>query len=324
MQRLGLIFILLSNVAYGGVMSKLKGKGTRPPLLADEQTLIGGKIAPKDHYPEVIYIVSSGARCTATVVGPRTILTAAHCVRDGGSIEEKAMFVHDQEVFDAQCTHHPKYDQEGYSYDFALCKTNSEVRVKYASIDTQPPALGEAVTLMGYGCVNPRNQDGSGGGNGGNDGKLRYGNAKVVVLPGGGIGGGQYFHTTGSVALCFGDSGGPSMRKMSNPAAESHMVNGVNSRGNIRSRSLLSSTFLPGFQNWAKAWADNNRVSICGINRTCVSSQPPKPECKRERKRVRRYSSALDKWKGKLEQCENADAASAEWDLIITDEELQQ
>ena len=318
MHKVVLTYLLMAGTVYGGIFKKKEKDSPMP----DEQTLIGGEIAKPGDYPEVVYILSEGSRCTATIVGPRTILTAAHCVRDSGSIEDVATFVHDQEVFQATCSHHPQYT-DSYSYDFALCKTNSEMKVKYASIDTQAPAIGDHVTLMGYGCTNPRDQDGEGGGNGGNDGKLRYGDAKVTLLPGNGVGGGQYFYTTGSVALCFGDSGGPSMREIKDPKKDQHLVNGVNSRGNIRSRSLLSSTYLPGFQNWAKAWAMNKRVSICGINRTCTHSQPPRPECKRERDRVKRYSSALDRWRDKLEQCEaNGGASTTEWDIIITDEDL--
>lgn len=293
--------------------------------LAKEQVLIGGIEAKPGDFPEVVYISSGRSRCSATIVGPNVILTAAHCTQDGGTIRPAskkkkapmyAEFMLNQQVFQAVCHHHPDYKSK-YSYDFALCKTRERMDVKYAFIAEKAPTIGENINLLGFGCVNPRDNQG-GGGNGGNDGKLRYGTAKVTQVDNGtnGTGGGQYFFTIDSTALCFGDSGGPSMELIKDPKNERHFVNGVNSRGDIRRRSLLSSTFMMGFQAWAKAWALTYKTKICGIHENCsVIDEPdpdpkpdPKPDpdrdkCIEERYKVWKYNKLLNEWEKKLDHC---------------------
>lgn len=280
--------------------------------LADP-VLIGGKIAKPGEFPEVVYISSGRSRCSATIVGPNVILTAAHCIQDGGEIFP-AEFVIQQQAFKAKCMHHPEYSTR-YSFDFALCKTKQPIEgIKPATISKIAPEVGKKASLMGFGCINPRRPDG--GADGGNDGKLRWGNALVTQIDNGvnGVGGGQYFYTSDETSLCFGDSGGPAMLPLSNPKAEAHYVIGVNSRGNIVDRSLLSSTFMDGFQNWAKAYAMSNDVEICGINKDCINGNPdpdpdPRPdprddECIEERYYVWLYGKRLDQWKNKLDICQ--------------------
>ena len=266
-------------------------------LLANTPTLIGGKVAKPGEFPEVVYISSGRSRCSAVIVGnnPGVILTAAHCIDDQGDIFP-AEFVVNQQAFKARCTHHPDY-AEKYSFDFALCTTRKAIDVKPASIAKDPVELGEKVTLMGFGCTQPRKPDGSQD-PGGNDGKLRYGDSPVTQLPKDSPAGGyQYFYTQSEVALCFGDSGGPAMRKIDDPKNDDHIVLGINSRGNIRTLSLLSSTFLPGFRTWAEAYAIANQVEICGINKDCKSK--PNPKCEREKKKI-------EQWKKRLEQCKQS------------------
>src|SRR5262245_34474249 len=48
----------------------------QPDIGMDEQAIVNGR--PTDERPEVGIITNSG--CTATLVAPRVILTAAHCV----------------------------------------------------------------------------------------------------------------------------------------------------------------------------------------------------------------------------------------------------
>lgn len=280
--------------------------------LGNEQTLIGGKIAKPGMWPEVVYITNGKGACTATVVGPNVILTAAHCVKDGGDIRP-LNFVIEQTVYQAKCTHHPMY-KDKYSYDFALCKVNSNIDVQYASIANEGPELDKDIMLMGYGCIKK-------GGGSGNDGKLRYGKAKVTALPSDTYNhaGGQYFYTKGSSALCFGDSGGPAM--LAN--TKKHIVIGVNSRGNIKDWSLLSSTFLNGFRDFASDFENKNNVEICGISKNCLGNKSdddsddnndnddePKDNkpCrffKYYQKKVDYYNKKLLKYKGKLEECKN-------------------
>lgn len=267
-----------------------------------DPTLIGGQIAKRGHYPEVVYISAGRSRCSATIVGERTLLTAAHCIKDGGEVWP-AEFVVDQEVFKAKCDHHPDYDND-YTYDYALCKISKDLKPKkYGIIAKAGPEMNEKVLLMGYGCTDPRNENGEGGGTGGNDGKLRYGAAEVTMLP---YDSNAHFHTVGESALCFGDSGGPAMEYMKNPEDSEHYVLGVNSMGDIRVRSLISSTYLDGFRSWAKAWAVAEKTEICGINADCRAKNPPQFPglCLRSKFKVKWYTWKLEKWQKRLDKCE--------------------
>lgn len=278
------IFIILSFFLFSEIS------------LSNEQTLIGGKLAKPGEFEDVLYISSGRSRCSAAAVSKNVILTAAHCIEDGRDIFPAAQFMMNQTVFRATCTHHPLY-KDKYSYDFALCKTDQEIDVMPATIARDPVELGEQIVLMGFGCTNPRRPDGSGGN--GADGRLRWGYSPVIQLPKDSPAGGfQYFYTKSGSSLCFGDSGGPAMRYMEDPKSSFHEIVGCNSRGNIVDLSLLSSTFLPGFQNWALAWATANEVEICGINKLCGGSVP---ECPREKEKI-------EKWKDRLRQCQESGA----------------
>jgi len=268
---------------------------------ANEQTLIGGKVAKPGEFPEIVYISSGRSRCSAAVISDRVLITAAHCIDDQGEIFP-ADFVVNQQAFRALCTHHPEYAQK-YSFDFALCKTKKDIDVKPASIGSEVVEIAEQVVLSGFGCTKPRKPDGSQD-PGGNDGKLRWGLSPVTRLPQDSPAGGyQYFYTESEVALCFGDSGGPAMKKIVDPKSEEHVIVGTNSRGNIRTLSLLASTFLPGFRNWAKAWATTNNVDICGVTKDCNAN--PEPKCEREKQKIK-------EWQKRLEQCKESDAETTD------------
>src|SRR5262245_54831417 len=63
----------------GGISMKsveaLGQSGTGPKV-------IGGRPAKSSDWPASFYSSAEGARCTATLVGPRAMLLAAHCVGD--------------------------------------------------------------------------------------------------------------------------------------------------------------------------------------------------------------------------------------------------
>jgi hypothetical protein len=212
-----------------------------------EDVLIGGRPANPAHWPASVYISSGGSRCSATVVGKWVVLTAAHCVNDGGRIQ----FNLGPNRFSGSCKHHPNY-KRNKTADFALCKMSKPMMgLPYESIATkQPYAIGDTLLLTGYGCTR-------GGGGGGNDGIFRIGEAKVTRAPKGGN-----YDTVleKGAALCFGDSGGAGFVIK----GDKRLVFGVNSRGDIATTSFLSSTWFG--DSWMGDWANNNKVKICGLH----------------------------------------------------------
>ena len=226
-----------------------------------DEMLIGGRPALKGEFPEIIYISSGAARCSAVLVSDQVIITAAHCVKDQGEIgpvsSKQVDFVHEQIVYTAVCSQAPLYRDQIEDHDFALCKTDKRLTIKPASVSKIAPKIGSKILLTGYGCI-----DGKNGGRGGNDGILRIGKAKVTKLP---EKKDHWFYTEDVSALCFGDSGGPAMLSKK----EKHKVIGINSRGNIKKLSLLTALFTIESIEFMESYAQENQVDICGITKNC-------------------------------------------------------
>ncbi len=225
-----------------------------------QPTLINGRPASPGEYPEIVQIQTGNALCTATLIGPRVILTAAHCAGTGAI----SKFRYDGQDFEAVMTRSPLYP--GVDHDIALGLVNKSISVRYADIGGTP-GLSEDIILTGYGCT-------SGDGNG-SDGILRVGISTVVGFDG-------YDFITKRLdgsALCFGDSGGPSYVDMDDPFVERHTLLGVNSKGNIIDTSLITRTDHPDSGDFLRSWSDENNVDICGINRNCAENPEPAPGC---------------------------------------------
>ncbi len=242
--------------------------------------LLGGSRVDSRAFPEILYIEVGHGRCSATVVGPNVILTAAHCVE--GTDGEIAPFHHprtfevslpfpmvDPEedgietqfhgdgAFTAQCYIHPQYYIRS-DYDFALCIATRTFD-RYATLAKSGPAVGDRVILAGYGCTR---SDGSGG----NNGSLRMGPTMVTKVPDK-RNRDIWFYTHDSTALCWGDSGGPALHH------QSHEVLGVNSRGDIRTLSLLSAVYVYGARQWFREFEGRFDVGICGLSLKCVNGE---------------------------------------------------
>lgn len=236
-----------------------------------DERLINGAPADKADWPASVYASMGNSRCTATVVGERALLIAAHCVSNGGTASFKA----GDRQYSAKCTHAPDYDRATWdahrtaimlgqvpavevrnsTADWCLCVVSQPVTgISYENVNQDPSRhrTGEELTMTGYGCVRP-------GGGGGNDGTYRIGQARITQLPSGSS---NDIVTKGGAALCFGDSGGPAFYVQ----GQSRWVVSVNSRGNIRDTSYLSSVSTSPARSFFADWASRNGVLICGIH----------------------------------------------------------
>jgi hypothetical protein len=218
--------------------------------------LIGGVVANPTEYTASVRISSGNSSCTATVVGKRTVITAAHCVSNGGTIR----FAAAGKNYSAACSHHQNYRQNSTA-DWALCKTNADVTgIAFEIVNTKPDLLkqGANIQLSGYGCRQA-------GGRGGSDGRYRIGDSNIVRVPAPTSTNHDIVTRGQGAALCFGDSGGPAFLYLDSDRKERVLI-GVNSRGDIRTTSYLSSVSQATAITWMKAWADTNAVEICGIS----------------------------------------------------------
>ena len=233
-----------------------------PSSLSLSENLIGGKIDTVGKFPEVVWIRSGKYVCTASIVGPRVLLTAAHCTDSTGEVipvshSPNYEFTFKKEQYTAQCMSAPYYSGNVGDQDFSLCKINKRIDVNYAIISMKGPRIGEKIVLMGFGCLE------RGGGVDGNDGKLRYGESIVTRKSSDDY---YSFHAESKTVLCYGDSGAPAYKRI---RGKTHYIYGVNSRSDLQSLSLLTATHHPDSIEFMRDFARTNKVKICGINTFC-------------------------------------------------------
>lgn len=137
--------------------------------------------------------------CTATVIGQRTLLTAAHCVDGKWPVYFNAGGPNPRQYVAESATMHPQY-QGGNVADLAV------IRLTEAVIDIAPlrlanlqPRLSELVTLVGYGKSSEAGE---------------YGTKRIAQNKIGRVSA-QTFSVYGASGgygnVCDGDSGGPSL-----------------------------------------------------------------------------------------------------------------
>lgn len=255
-------FILLALLSFTA-QAKVQWTGERYERVFDpepqEPALIGGIVVDPADWPNSVWV----GNCSATVVGEQALAVACHCMRNGATIS----FTKNSTRYSAKCTHHPEY-RGNDTADWALCKIDKVVDGgKYEVVNADPNLVrvGDTVTDSGYGCVKW---------GGGIDGRFRIGDVAVSRVP---QGRDYDLITRGNVALCSGDSGGASFKRFPDG---SRVVLGVNSRSNTTTTSFMPLWGLATAQTWAKQWASQNGVSICGIHASakgCRGAKPPLP-----------------------------------------------
>lgn len=228
----------------------MKDVGSLPTPDVSPQ-VIGGESANPANWPAtLIFRNQTGGGCTATVIGPRVVLTAAHCIENGAN----GRVTVGKTTTDVVCNHHGDYPAR-ISADFALCLLSAVLpRLPYEKVnmDSSLPQQATKLRLLGYGCLTQGGGDRS-------FGALFQGWADVVNRED------LYAVTQGGAALCFGDSGGGAFA-YSSPAETKRVLVAVNSRGDVSRYSWVSTTGSASFSNWARSWAANNNVTICGMH----------------------------------------------------------
>lgn len=226
--------------------------------------------------------------CTATLVGSRTLLTAAHCVgtvpiitvRRGGN------------SWTATCQRHETYTPDWTggcgrggncptSADYALCLIDGEPnfpKQERLNINPQVVSIGGLVQLLGFGCtVKP----GVGGSTFERE-VLSSGWGRITRLPSGQD---NYFDTSwdltganqpvpanvaGGANVCPGDSGGavylaarnmPGVRSIVGIASRVGTANGL-----VTGPSYLSAMATPAARSFFDKW--KRQTDLCGVSET--------------------------------------------------------
>lgn len=226
-----------------------------------EARVINGVEVPKGMFSEVVVVKSDGAACTATIVGQRALIAAAHCFRAGSTVE----FEVGGTTYTGKGFRHPEYPQK--DVDVSLVVVDQAINGVAPATIGSTVAVGDRVFLLGFGCT-------TAGGGGGNDKVLRMGESVVTSV------GDTDFITrkpSGGV-LCFGDSGGPTLAK----EAGKFRVVGVNSKGNIQDTNYSTYLALPRIQRFLMDTAKQEGIDICGVTKSCEGVLPGVPHFKKQ------------------------------------------
>ena len=173
--------------------------------LVANQSIVGGTLAQAD--PEVFMlqweVFGIPNMCSATLIGERTLLTAAHCV-DGDFRFRAVNAAHGRnapsiEVIDIR--KHPQWSWlNGSAYDIALARLKTAPPVTPKPLASAPPPKDGALRVLGYGYTVE-------------DDYTSWGEKHEATLTARSIEPGFITLGDGMRGFCNGDSGGPSFHR---------------------------------------------------------------------------------------------------------------
>lgn len=163
-----------------------------------ESSIINGSI--DSGHRSVGTVSPSG--CSATLIGKRTVLTAAHCVTTG----ERDNFCTENHCMLGTATRHPGYvDDSGHPNDVAVVRLDGDFFAASGFVPTRiastGPGTGDWIVLVGYGCTVWDTSIGYG--------IKRWGAAHIDEVDSTLY---QFDGSNGEARICGGDSGGPAFR----------------------------------------------------------------------------------------------------------------
>ena len=258
-----------------------------------EVQVVGGEKLDSNSFPATVQS-QAAASCTATLIGPQVLLTAAHCVDAAQKLSSGfPMTVSGTATFDRpydleNCAMPDAYAKANPTYtlrprtaeDWALCKLKSRptgVRPEVVSL-TPPAANSTRYFMLGFGCSKVERKGGTLVGVD-QEGVLRAGTDTLEAVNVGLAGnvGGFAVALAGITgpSLCPGDSGGGSMtgidlKSVTAPRSVSMINSALGSTGEGKDL-LLYSYFAPLgtglFEAFARGWATSDpERRICGIH----------------------------------------------------------
>ena len=209
------VFLLTVTVACGGEDPELA-------LGWDAPAIVNGT---KDTGHTSVGRIAGGAEghCTATLIGPRTLLTAAHCLTNKGPgyiVMPISFSFSGLDTYDAEsAVVHPSYGQYYFSYDIGVVRLKQVVTKQTPSpLASAAPKVGQKAVLVGYGITGTGKYD---------SGVKRVGTNTISYLNK------DYLSFSGSSGsssnLCSGDSGGPSFGTENGK----EVIIGVHSTGSV-------------------------------------------------------------------------------------------
>jgi Trypsin len=212
------------------------------------------------NWPATFYVTSSMGLCTSTIVGPRVILTAAHCVpSNGGDSGAQGTLESGTSEITVHCFIDPGYQSQTATTnkDLAVCIADDDnIQIPYDGgyerivLNASIPAALQPVRLIGYGC---RRELG-----GGPDGELWDGQA---LRDSNSLGPNDAIVLSRGAAACFGDSGGGSYIETN---ATRRVIVGVVSRSNLTDTTYVARIGVDKDTGFFNEITHKHGASVCG------------------------------------------------------------
>jgi secreted trypsin-like serine protease len=190
--------IVVALIACAGCVAELEH-----PTAAQESDIVGGE--PTNAYPAVGALMRGpGQVCTGTLIAPRRVLTAAHCVDDGATADMFRFALGHRtddpdELLDVVALRlHPEFDPDSLAHDIAYLTLGEDAPVA-------PMARNESMGLswwgwelrfVGFGRTGPDHTGGI---------------KRVAGMRVSWIGSRTFEYLDAEQATCQGDSGGPAI-----------------------------------------------------------------------------------------------------------------
>ena len=200
---------LLAAAAFGWVSLGCESRPSQVPLSGTRLPIVGGNLAATCEWPTTVMMLGPSVICTGTLVHPRVVVTASHCLLDasGGLPAFTSIGLGEtskpwaKTVAISGCTTHPQND-------FGFCVLTEDVTdipivPVMAPCETSELAAGKAVVEVGFGVTSASNRA---------YGRKKWINGTIASgpLPPEVPSTVDVYATTGSQdGEYFGDSGGP-------------------------------------------------------------------------------------------------------------------
>lgn len=259
---LALVSLVACQAPTPRVFQSLTRTDSRPTMTI---VLINYLIENPPDFSAIYYSFSDGP-CTSSLVGTKVLLTAGHCVPEGGgNVTLQTSFG----PIMGTC-------KRSRAVDLALCALNDEPSgAIHETINSDGSLLHDQQVLLlsGFGCTKPHGANTY-------DPEFRIGLASIAGLP---AGQSTAIKTSGGAVTCEGDSGAPGFAiddtAAANPllpgAFTRRMIVGVSVLGDEETSSTLVSTSARAVQNFFQDWTYNSGLKICGFNREAESCRAP-------------------------------------------------